>query len=365
MVLSAFVLLVSLLVLSGRHLMLPSYAGKSVSDWFEQSLGMSSSQYDGSECEKAFLEMGRDALPFLGRWIVPELSAWDIRYGSIYDRLPVGVQKLLSPPRTLARCDRALILVAQIGNRQRFEDWEGRASRKPSATALVPQIRAILQNTNSTSLAWAAQAVTFLGPIAADAAPELLWHLERSSDADANLFSQALGSIGPKGAIAAPYLVNMARDSARSEHVRLFALQALTRFGPEASDVAPQLAVLLNESTNETHRVVAVRAIASMGKTPDEAVAPLKAMLESTNAWAVSLASLALWNRDPGSELLMANIRRCLASEQRGWMASTFAVLGPKAAAFKESVRLMETDTDPSMKVFAKRALMAMEEEKP
>lgn len=334
---------------------LPSFEGKTVNLWFEESLLLYSDTYRGSQCQKAFNAMEGDAVPYLTGWLNSRLSHFDTGYAKVVHFLPAWAQTRLPKPRDdqfySRRSDAALRRLGEIGMAQRFKTQSGEPSAKPSVALAVPAMRAILRSTNESGRVWAAQAVWATGPAASEAIPELIT-LARDFNSPGAI--QGLGLMGASASNAVPILTSIAMDD-RNER-RALAITALGQIGAAARSAAPALASLL-ESTNESLRIGATRTIASTGFTPDESVPMLTAMRQSSNTLHAQFATLALWNRDRQNVVLQTDLRAALQSDKRVAMLGALGGLGADAAPFVPEIKLLVNHPDPNASFYAKRAL--------
>ena len=342
---------------------LPSFEGKRVNVWFEESLSLDSASYPNSPSQKAFSALEGDAVRYLTGWVNGQPTRFDLGYAKFVSSLPAWAQTRSPKPRDNTfyrnRSDKALILLANIGMAQRFKSEAGEAISKPSIALAVPAMRAVLQRTNDTGQRWAAQAVWFTGSAAAAAIPELIT-LARDSNNHGAI--QGLGMMGELASNAVPVLIGIALDDRNAN--RELAITALGEIGAAARDAVPALATLLG-NTNDALCVGAARAIAETGTTPEEAVPTLLAMKQGTNDRLTLWATLALWNRDRQDASLRADLVAFLQTDKRVGLLASLGGLGTNAASLIPEIKPLVNDPDPSARFYAKRALRKIQLGKP
>jgi HEAT repeat protein len=340
----------------------PTYAGKPVSFWFENSVPMSSTEYEDSECRKAFSEMEGNAIPYLNRWLIPKPPGWNGIYAFCWQNLPSKVQETLPKPRDAAfyrdRRNQALRLLGDIGMAQRFRLEEGLPVAQPSISLAVPGIAAGLMSADADLRCSAAQAAWFIGPSAAPTIPNLIKLAKDPNEPAAFLAIQGLGLMGGLASNAVPALIAIATDDGRRE--KTMAIVSLGEIGAPARPAVPVLVTLMS-NTNEALRIAATRSLGEIGFTPDEAVPALVAMMQGTNGWLTDLATLALWNRNHQDPDLQAHLVAVLHGDKRGWLLSCLAGIGTNAAPLVPEIKLLVNDPDPNVSRFAKRALRSIQ----
>jgi HEAT repeat protein len=112
-----------------------------------------------------------------------------------------------------------------------------------------------------------------------------------------------LGQIGPEAWQAVPALIQIAGDRKLHPSPRTFAVSALAQIGPAARSSVPTLLNCLKDKHSDAHylslRTQAARALARIGEPEPRAIPQLELLLTSTNAFARSMAVVALWRMDP------------------------------------------------------------------
>jgi hypothetical protein len=370
---TAWIVLVSLAVILVIVLLLtlqwnqPTYSGRTFNAWFEQAVSEQGPTFTQSESYKAFIQMEGDAVPFLAEQLKLKSPLAAKSYVKLVSWLPSIITTRLPPSRSdsyyRARCQVALDLLQGIGSSQRWKSEAGVPSAKPSVSVALPGVFAALKD--SSMRVQAAQTVWFIGPLAADAIPDLTQLAMAGDRPDEGGFIaiQALGMMRSLASNAMPQLCIIAQDKNRTRG-RLHAVVALGRIGPSARSAVPVLREVLTE-TNQELRVASLRSIAEIGFTPDELVPTLLDLKQSTNDWVVTLASLALWNHDRHDSKLQEELTAALASEKRGWLLSSLITLGTNAAPLIQAVRPLTNDSDANIRRFAKLALKEMEASSP
>lgn len=237
-----------------------------------------------------------------------------------------------------------------IGQQQRFKAAEGNPSKKPSISGAVPQIIAYLSIDPSA----AATALWFIGPPASPAVDKLIVIASDPNSMASTMAIQAFRLIGPSASNAVPLLVSIADDPSHRDRVP--AVVALGGLQRSAVSAVPCLVAIL-ETTNQSLRLAAVRSLAEIGTTPDEAMPRLRELQSSPNEWEATLATLALWNRNPQNDQLRNQLVASLNSEKPGPLISVLAQLGTNAAPFKQFIEPFVDDTDANISHFAKRFL--------
>lgn len=334
---------------------IPSFEGKEVNVWFEESLPLDSASYRNSQARKAFSSLEGDVVPYLTGWVNGQPTRFDVGYAKVVSYLPSWAQARLPKPRDNSfyrrRSDKALILLAEIGMAQRFKSEAGEASTKPSIALAVPAMRAVLQRTNDAGQSWAAQAVWFTGAVAAAAIPELITLASNSNSGGA---IQGLGMMGELASNAVPVLLSIAQDEQNPK--RGLAITALGQMGRGSRAAAPALATMLG-STNESVRAGALRALASTGLTPSEAVPALNSLRQGPNNRLALYATLALWNLNRQDAALRAELAAALQTDNRVGLLACLGGLGTNAAIFVPEISPLVNDPDPNACFYAKRAL--------
>lgn len=167
---------------------------------------------------------------------------------------------------------------------------------------------------------------------------------------------QAFRLIGPGASNAVPLLVSIAED--QNHRDRIHAVTSLGGMQQAAASAVPSLVTLL-ATTNQALRVAAVRSLAEIGLTPEEAVQRLEELQRSTNEWEATLATVALWNREPQNKHLQDKLVSFLNSGRPGPLISVLSQLGTNATPFRQFVEPFEDDANPNVSHFAKRFLYA------
>ena len=313
----------------------PSYAGKRVSEWFEDHVDPSDQARLASRDDyQAFNEMEGDAVPFLVRWVNVHPSHLGNAYARFFGSLPSRLTAVLPEPRNdvyyLWRRIRALEWLGRIGATQRLKAEAGEPCKKTSLTAAVPRIQTSLQDRDYSVRTSAALALMLIGAPAAPAVPDLFKLARNPKDEAAPAAVQALGAIG---------------------------LAATNAVGVLAEIVAAPAPTSSLDGSHERIRIFAARALAEIGITPAEAVPALTRLTQCNNSWVRVVASLALWNRNHKDARLRSEVVSALHSDARGWIASSLGQLNTNAAPFLPELKPLLYDPDPAIRGIANRAI--------
>jgi hypothetical protein len=333
----------------------PAYAGKKVSEWFNEAANMPPHELYGSEAWRAFEEMEGDAVPFLVRCLRARPSPLQNLYVYLYPIRPTRVSRFLPRPRLHLYQNRrmcALRLLGQIGVTQRFKAADGELSKKPSVALALPAMEALLKSGDEHERASVAAAAMYMGHLAAPLVPGLVELVRTPGSGFASVQAvEALGLIGPPASSAAGALIQWATND--PSHAPVFAAQSLGDIGPSARPAVPLLSLML---TNRICPFPAARALAEIGVVPDEALPALLAMKEGTDTWERCAATLALGRHDPRHRQLQAQVVALLRSTNRTAVLLSLGRMGTNAAVFAPEVRRMVGDTGIVGR-FAKRTL--------
>lgn len=311
----------------------------------------------------AFTAMEGDAVPYLMGWLRAEQTSSSQYYRKTYDAMPSLIQARLPVPGNLNDCKRqAIELLGYIGNAQRINAASGEASTKLSINLAVPELLAMIQDTNHPFRSSALNATMYIGPAMKEAIPELI-QMARLPKADM-IAIQALGRMGPLASNAVPALTEIA---ALTNHPQCrLAAQSLGEIGASASNAIPTLLALTSSEKTEL-RDIALRAVALIGRTPEDAVPILKKFQQGTNEWESILATLALWQRDPQNPELEAQISRYLGNiasrKNPPWLLYDLSRVGTNARPFlAELTKIGEQRPDPAIRIFTKTAIRNIKE---
>jgi HEAT repeat protein len=352
----------------------PMYQGKPVSYWFD--LAVNATGADKVSELNRFLKIEGDAVLYLSSWVNAHPTAFDKAYQQAILRTPATFATKLPQPRTddyySARRNISLMLLEMIGRAQLWKSELGEPSSKPSITFALHSLLTTLADADTNAQSRAAEALGRIGSPAAPAIPELI-KLARSTNVNGSLSAiQALGSIGPSGSNAISLLVEISGDPERdsvgiptqfandpSRHElwtqRLAAVRALGEIGSPESSVVRTLSSLLTDSDVKL-RYEAVRSLASVGSTPDEAVPTLLQVKLGTNKIEAGFATLALWNHDRQDSKLKAEVAGALLEPSHHLIVS-LGTLGTGAMPFESEIRNLVNDPNTNVQREARIAL--------
>jgi HEAT repeat protein len=180
-------------------------------------------------------------------------------------------------------------------------------------------------------------------------------------DADAAVRMKAidaLGRIGPDAKQAAPALLPFLGDP--SAEMRGRAVVALGEIGPDAKESIPGLIKALGD-TDASVRKCAVLALYGIGPESKDAVAALVKSLEDTDLTVRMNAALALGRMGPGAKDAVPALVKTLGQKEAGLRAvaaDALGGIGPEAkGAVGELERLAEKDPQEFVRQYAHDAL--------
>ncbi len=353
----------------------PVHGGKRLSQWFAEAVEGTANPQDVRE---AFEAIEGDAVPFLIREIRQGRRAMTAALTNAPNPWllnPAGktLQTLglqTETPGPEARHRKAYKLLEVVASKQRELAEMGTPSQKPSITNTFPLLRETFDNPRLQEPNDAVSVILAAGPLAAVFLPDLLTILTNSMPDDPRtpLIMLALGRLGDAAIPSIPYLIRVASDARRPAHQRYWAAEALGQFGPASQSAAPLIATLLREasakatqSPHQAHIRTVTCALASVGRTPEEAVAILEQVAACTNDWERVPALIALWNRQPENAALRSEIVAALTSSNPGPAVVILARLGTNAAVFAPQMRGLTNHPLRHVRVGAARFFRAVE----
>ena len=234
----------------------------------------------------------------------------------------------------------------------------------PATASQVVKFVATLENV----LFWkkrAAAAVTLgqIGPVAAEAVPQLVQALLKDRDSDVRrAAAAALGQIGPVAAEAVPQLVQASLKDGDSD-VRRAAAAALGQIGPLAAEAVPQLVQVLLKDRDSDVRRAAATALGQIGPLAAEAVPQLVQASLKDRGWRVQMAAAAALGQigpvaaEAVPQLVQASLKDG-DSDVRRAAAAALGQIGPVAAeAVPQLVQASLKDGDSDVRRAAAAAL--------
>lgn len=275
----------------------PLYKGRNVSGWLEVIADPKADVLLRDEAEKAFIELGTNALPVLtNRLFTTETrySRWRLQNGTNWVET---FRKKLPEPLPAAFWRRAAAKqITLLGSHaepvapllaQALTDPD-RAVRgycynllnrlRTPPEVVVPGLIACLRSPDPAIRVFGAGELGFIGPEAKAGVPALVNALSDEDDSVQLNAVVALGRIGPSAKTAMPRLRELLKDS-RPE-MQLNSASTLTRLDlMEAERVVPVLAALLKHQDNSIVEA-AVRQLSDLGTNASQAVAQVEALLE-------------------------------------------------------------------------------------
>ncbi|HSU53293.1 MAG TPA: HEAT repeat domain-containing protein [Candidatus Dormibacteraeota bacterium] len=235
----------------------PAYNGKTLTQWVNELEGNAVAYFHTRtlhpEAVDAVRAIGREALPFLVQWLVNP---------RIFERPPRQIferAKMLGP---------LAIPAATIGSLAWHHEFPSAASTVlafkalgPLASPAIPELRQVIQVSNSPSWIEAVQALAAIG---AEAVPVLLefvnqlddWHLQ-------TVLIEGFGTMGSTAREAIPAIIECATFP--DPRVRYAAVYALAGMTEDADAVLPTLLKAIEDADAMVRRT-AVRAIGRFGR---------------------------------------------------------------------------------------------------
>ncbi|MFM2432718.1 MAG: hypothetical protein RLZZ511_3932 [Cyanobacteriota bacterium] len=203
---------------------------------------------------------------------------------------------------------------------------------KPQA---VPELRALLKDSNESVQLSALGLLIKLGPEAQPAVPELILALNDPSPKVQLQTMKALQAIGLPAQAAVPKLIKLLRDPQSA--VKLAAVNSLGRLGGTAQAAVPELARLLTESDHQL-RVAAINALGTIGPEAKLAVPELARQLADPQPELRAFAAQALGNIGSAAGSAVPELTRALRDPQKGVRQNAAGALGNIGAAARSAL---------------------------
>lgn len=240
---------------------------------------------------KAFKGMGSNAVPFLVKTLerkpskLGEFADDKLYKDGLNDHVPKSLVKALpSAMRVEDRREHAAFLIGQIG---------------PDAAAAIPALMRVL--TDQTE-GWRIEgevrgALLAMGEKLSGQVPEFITYLKSNDRETRQLGAVLLASVGPKAQAAVPALLKAAES--RDGWVSLSVARALWNIGRQ-TNVAVGIYISSLQSTNSTHRQLALIYLRQMGPAAKAAGPQVQATLKDSDDLVRREAEKTLREVDPG-----------------------------------------------------------------
>lgn len=278
-------------------------------------------------------------------YVFEELAAAALNLGGDAQKVAAVVAELLTLEDDAVRA-RAAAMLARIGR---------------TAAPAVPKLAELLNDKSRDVQLAAAEALAAVGPAAKDAIPDLAKKVEDKDPDLALAATRTLQMLGPVAAPAVPTLAKAIQSDDRSRCIE--AAQALAAIGPAAADAVPTLAKQLGDARLRTdERLALLQAVAGIGKLAKGAIPPVAALLgDKDSAIRVAAAETLgkVGSMDPDAVKKLSGTLTDSHGVVRIAGLKALAGVGGKASV-PDIKRLQDSTTDPTMKVRAAAALVAL-----
>ena len=207
----------------------PVYQGKRLSEWLKTYMTANLNQRIQAELEahEAVRRIGTNAIPTLLRMLRAKDSPLKVKLMDLAERHNII----------------KVYITAEDWNSEAVSGFEVLGTNAQSAVPALTRI--VDQNISPTSRYYAIQALSGIGPPAAEAVPSLLRCATDTDPEVRGVAIVALGYIHAEPDRVVPVLMNALHDP--DSEVRESTLVALERFGPDAKLAVPALVELLND----------------------------------------------------------------------------------------------------------------------
>lgn len=298
----------------------PTYAGKTLGEWFDHAGSLSQPVSDPS-VRTALAAMEGDAIPFLLREIERHSPAFrahgPLSQGLRWFLRRAGVRPGPGVPGERAKV--ALELCLLVAEQQRKAWSRGIASRKPSITNLVPAFLRILAAPPSP---WVEEGLTVAvihagGPLFAGFAAELIQAVQ-ANRSPSGLGDNIVRAVGSGVTNAVPLLVAILEDARQRDTLRREAAAAIGRIAAAGQETAAPLldiirTALVLPAGDLDDMLVASFALA-VNELPSSPIPyaypyPLPFLARNQIPWYRARALAALWNRFPEDAALEKAMR--------------------------------------------------------
>lgn len=303
----------------------PTYDGKPTSFWLNNVRSPNGMQ----ETIKAFKAMGSNAVPFL----IATLARKPSKLGEAVDDklykddvaryVPKGVVNALpSAMRTEDRRENAAFLLGEIG---------------PDAEAAIPALMTVLNDPTEgwRIIANTRGALLAMGEKLAGQVPQFIAYLESDDSRTRQLGAVLLASTGPKARSAVPALLRLAES--QDYWASLDVARALWNIAQQ-TNVAVRVYTNCLQSTNSTHRQLALIYLRQMGPAAKEAAPRVELMLRDPDSVVRTEAEKTLNAIDAN---LLRRAKETINREMPAQVAKLVRALESKD--FTERFRALET----------------------